>query len=150
MCSSDLHSLQATQVVARLRRALRAEISLRSLFEAPTVATLAEAVERTSGHGAAALPPIVAVARDRALPVSYSQRRMWLVQRFNPETTAYNMPFAVRLRGTLDRRALEQTLTQLVERHEAFRTSFVEAGGEPMQTIAARGNAALKIGRAHV
>ena len=139
------HSLQATQVVARLRRALRAEISLRSLFEAPTVAALAEAVERTSGHGAAALPPIVAVARDGALPVSYSQRRMWLVQRFNPETTAYNMPFAVRLRGTLDRRALEQTLTQLVERHEAFRTSFVEAGGEPMQTIAARGNAALSV-----
>ena len=88
---------------------------------------------------------IVAVARDGALPVSYSQRRMWLVQRFNPETTAYNMPFAVRLRGTLDRRALEQTLAQLVERHEAFRTSFVEAGGEPMQTIAARGNAALSV-----
>lgn len=134
------HSLLATQVVARVRDVLGVELPLRALFETPSIAGLANAVEQRL-HAApdAALPAwpaITRVARGGLLPTSYSQRRMWLVQQFNPATTAYNMPFAVRLRGLLDPDVLLESLQRLVERHEAFRTTLVAVAGEPMQRIA--------------
>ncbi len=135
------HSLLATQVVARVRDVLGVELPLRALFEMPTLAGLAAAVEQQL-HAAPdaavpAWPAIARVPRGGLLPTSYSQRRMWLVQQFNPSTTAYNMPFAVRLRGALDVRALIDSLQCLVARHEAFRTTLVTVGGEPMQHIVA-------------
>ncbi|KNZ34116.1 MAG: hypothetical protein AD742_01460 [Methylibium sp. NZG] len=133
------HSLLATQVIARVRDVLGVELPLRALFDTPTLAGLAAAVEQQL-HAApdAALPTLPAiqpVPRDRLLPTSYSQRRMWMVQQFNPSTTAYNMPFAVRLRGPLDREVLAESLQCLVARHEAFRTTLVAVEGEPMQRI---------------
>ncbi|QHE85934.1 non-ribosomal peptide synthase/polyketide synthase [Hydrogenophaga sp. BPS33] len=133
------HSLLATQVVARIRDVMGVELPLRVLFESPRIADLAAAVDahlhQASGGHAPALPVVARVSRDELLPTSYSQRRMWLVQQFNPETTAYNMPFAVRLRGALDTAALVESLHRLTERHEAFRTTLVSVDGEPMQRI---------------
>ena len=133
------HSLLATQVVSRMRAILGAELPLRALFEAPSIAGLAVAVERQRqaalGAGLAELPAITPVPRGGLLPTSFSQRRMWLVQQFNPETTAYNLPFAVRLRGPLDRSALIDAMHTLVARHEAFRTTLVAVAGEPLQNI---------------
>lgn len=132
------HSLIATQVVARIRSSLQVELPLRAIFEAPTIAGLARAVEAAAGasqtHPVKA--PITARARTGTLPLSFSQRRMWVVQQMDPGGTAYNMPFASRLKGRIDRAALHATVAFLVARHEAFRTSFEVADAEPVQRIA--------------
>ncbi len=131
------HSLLATQVVSRIRTTLNADVPLRSLFESPTVAGLARHVADARARAPhVAEPPIDAVPRGQPLAVSFSQRRMWFVQQFEPAGTAYNMPFATRLKGTLDRKAFDRAMEFIVHRHEGFRTTFAVANGEPVQVIA--------------
>ena len=98
------HSLLATQVVSRARQAFGVEVPLRALFEAPTVAGLAGRIEALRGAGRRAAPPIERVPREGPLPLSFAQQRLWLVDRLEPGSAAYNMPFALRLRGALDAR----------------------------------------------
>jgi amino acid adenylation domain-containing protein len=128
------HSLLATRVVSRVREAFDVELPLRAVFDAPTVARLAA---RIAGmEGGTALPPIVRVDRGRALPLSFSQQRLWFLEQLRPGGSAYNVPVALRLRGVLDVGALERTLGEIVRRHEALRTSFAVQGDEPVQVIA--------------
>ncbi|HEX7239558.1 MAG TPA: amino acid adenylation domain-containing protein, partial [Longimicrobiaceae bacterium] len=129
------HSLLATQVVSRMRQAFGAEVPLKALFEAPTVAALAVRVEALRGSGVAVAPPVERVSRAEPLPLSFAQQRLWLVDRIEPDSPAYNVPFALRLRGALDARALQGSLSTLVRRHEALRTTFAEGGGAPVQVI---------------
>ncbi|HLL48773.1 MAG TPA: condensation domain-containing protein, partial [Longimicrobiaceae bacterium] len=131
------HSLLATRVVARAQAALGTEVPLRVLFEAPTVAGLAAWVDAAlragTGGGAA---PIVPVPRDgTALPLSFAQARLWFIDQLQPGSAVYNMPFPLRLRGPLDVRALAGALGEVVRRHEALRTVFRAAGGEPVQVV---------------
>ena len=123
------HSLLATQVVSRVREAFGLEVPLRMLFEAPTVAALAERIEALRRAGASAAPPIGRASRERPLPLSFAQQRLWLVHRLDPESAAYNMAGALRLRGRLDAAALRASIGELVRRHEALRTVFRERGG---------------------
>lgn len=130
------HSLQATQVVARARQLLKVDLPLRALFDAPTIAGLASRAEQLMQKGQSSDEPSIPVlARESALPVSFSQRRMWFVQQFEPQGTAYNMPFALRLKGPVNHLRLAQALAALIKRHEAFRTSFSFRGGEPVQVV---------------
>jgi amino acid adenylation domain-containing protein len=133
------HSLLATQVVVRMREVFGADVPLRLMFEQPTVAQLAASVGagRCDG-GAQPLPEIVPVPRDQKLPLSFAQQRLWFVQQLEPESAAYNIASAVRLKGPLNVTALEQTFNEIVRRHEALCTSFVEADGRPSQVIAPR------------
>ncbi len=135
------HSLLATRVVSRLRRALGVEVPMRALFEAPTVAALAE---RVAAGARAEAPPVVPVDRTRPLPLSFAQRRLWLLDRMEPGSAAYNVPVALRLRGPLDEEALERALGEVVRRHETLRTVFRAAGGdEPVQVVLPPGPVAL-------
>ncbi|HEV2735418.1 MAG TPA: amino acid adenylation domain-containing protein, partial [Longimicrobiaceae bacterium] len=130
------HSLLATRVVSRLRQAFGVDVPLRTLFEAPTVAGLAARVETLlQGGGRDDAPPIVRVARDRPLPLSFAQQRLWFLQQMEPASPAYNMPFALRLRGALEVDALERALEALVRRHESLRTVFPVVDGEPVQVV---------------
>lgn len=130
------HSLLATQVMSRLRDVLRVEVPLRVLFESPTVAGLAEAVERERGAGRlAAEASIRPVSRDMELPLSYAQQRLWFIQQLEPDGSTYNIPSAVRLRGTLDISSLRQSLQEIARRHEVLRTRFVSFQGRPVQVI---------------
>ena len=130
------HSLLATQVVSRVREAFDVEVPLKALFERPTVAGLAEAVERERGAGRRAeAPPIVAVGRDRELPLSFAQQRLWFIHQLDPDSAAYNIPRAVRLVGELDVSAITSSLRQIVARHEVLRTRFVAVDGQPSQVI---------------
>ncbi|HEX7242719.1 MAG TPA: condensation domain-containing protein, partial [Longimicrobiaceae bacterium] len=128
------HSLLAMRLVSRVRAVLGVEIPVRLVFDAQTVAELAERI----GGGAAAgpgLPPLVPVDRSGPLPLSFAQERLWFLHRLAPESVAYNVPATLRLRGPLDAAALGRALGALVERHESLRTVFPVAGGEPVQEV---------------
>lgn len=131
------HSLLATQLVSRVRELFEVDVSLSALFERPTIAALAEEVTRLreSEQMASAMPPIIPVPRDRPLPLSYSQQRMWLLYELAPKSTAYNMPFASRQMGRLNKSALRSTIDAICSRHEAFRTTFMMTGEKPVQVI---------------
>ena len=131
------HSLLATQVISRIRSTLHLDLPLRLLFESPTIAGLARQVtdERSRTHRVDE-PPIERQTRERPLATSFSQRRMWFAQQIEPTGTAYNMPFATRLKGALNRQALIAAMQHIVDRHEGFRTTFALAEGEPVQVIA--------------
>jgi amino acid adenylation domain-containing protein len=140
------HSLLAARAIGRLRSAVGRDVPLRLLFEAPRVADLAARVDALLRDGGAApLPPVVPVPRDRAMPLSYSQQRLWFLQRMEPDSSAYNMPYATRLLGDLDVGALEWALGEVVRRHEVLRTTFVEQGGAPVKRFAEPGGFRLPV-----
>ncbi|HST59700.1 MAG TPA: amino acid adenylation domain-containing protein, partial [Longimicrobium sp.] len=130
------HSLLATRVVARAGSAFGTDVSVRAIFEAPTVAALAARVEALRGAGAGVqAPPVAPVPRDGPLPLSFAQQRLWFIQQMQPASAAYNLLFALRLRGPLDADALGRALDALVERHESLRTRFPSVDGEPAQVV---------------
>ena len=128
------HSLLATRLISRVRSTLDVELAIRSLFEAPTVEGL---VKRVVAEGAPARPALRAMARPAEIPLSYAQRRLWFLNRLEGESASYTIPLAVRLRGELDRSALEGALGDLVERHESLRTIFPDRSGVARQEILA-------------
>ncbi|HEV2735373.1 MAG TPA: amino acid adenylation domain-containing protein, partial [Longimicrobiaceae bacterium] len=113
------------------------ELPLRALFEAPTVAGLAERVEAllAEGKGVQA-PPLVPVVRDGSpLPLSFAQQRLWFIDQLAPGSAAYNMASALRLHGPLEVPVLRRSLDALVARHETLRTRFPQEDGRPRQLV---------------
>ncbi|MBI4524344.1 MAG: amino acid adenylation domain-containing protein [Deltaproteobacteria bacterium] len=131
------HSLVATQVISRVRDAFQIELPLRCLFEVPTIAGLAKLIDTTcwAQQGLQA-PPLLPVSRDRDLPLSFAQQRLWFLDRLEPGNPIYNILASVRLGGPLDVTALEQSLKEIVCRHEALRTTIATVDGQPIQVIA--------------
>jgi len=131
------HSLLTMQVASRIRHQLGIELPLALLFEHPTIAGLAarldEELPRTWSTAPASIPR---VPRGGPLPVSLSQRRMWVIHQFDPASVAYNVAISLRLRGKLDNDAMRSAFERLMQRHEGLRTWFEMHGDEPMQQIA--------------
>ncbi|HVI73135.1 MAG TPA: condensation domain-containing protein, partial [Pyrinomonadaceae bacterium] len=131
------HSLTAMQVVARVRQCFGIELPLRSLFELGTISALARSLEAMMRDSAEiSLPPLERVSRDEAPPLSFAQQRLWFIHQLSPESTIYNIPYAIRLTGELNVAALEQTFVEIVRRHEVLRTTFSTVDGQPVQVIA--------------
>ncbi len=132
------HSLLATQVVSRVLQTFGSQLPLRSLFEAPTVAKLAEKVLKpSSSHELAASSLIIRKPGPEAKPLSFAQQRLWFLEQLEGESGSYNISNAVRIRGRLDIALLRQTLSAIVFRHESLRTNFELMGEEPVQIISA-------------
>ena len=130
------HSLLATQIISRVRKAFNVEVPLRRLLDAPDIGGFAIAIEEARGADqSVAAPPIVPVSREQVLPLSFAQQRLWFLDRLEPNSASYNMPLALKLTGRLDVRAMEQTLGEIIRRHEALRTTFAVENGEPVQII---------------
>ncbi len=128
-------SMLSIKIVSRVRAALGVRLSPRVLFTTPTVAGLAAEIGsdvRAGGETESAIP---AVPRDRALPLSFGQQRLWFLSEFEPEGAEYVTPTALRLRGELDADALRVALTALVARHESLRTTFEDVDGRGVQVV---------------
>ncbi|MGY0503163.1 amino acid adenylation domain-containing protein [Nocardia sp. FBN12] len=116
------NSLLATQAAARLGAELSARVPAGHLFESPTVAGLAALLEPLKGSGGQA--PLTPRGRPELIPLSPAQQRMWFLNQFDPSSTAETIPFALRLSGPFDARALHAALSDLVGRHESLRTWY--------------------------
>ncbi|MGC2064077.1 MAG: amino acid adenylation domain-containing protein [Thermodesulfovibrionales bacterium] len=131
------HSLLATQVISRLRNAFKIELPLRRLFESPTVAGMAEAVSTALiANKQQPVLPMITVSREGGLPLSFAQERLWFLDQLEPDSSAYNIPLVLRLNGDINIKALEESLGEILRRHEALRTTFVTEDDRPVQKIA--------------
>ncbi|MCW2561954.1 MAG: Linear gramicidin synthetase subunit, partial [Mycobacterium sp.] len=124
-------SLSTMRLIAAINAALDADLPVRTIFEAPTVAQLAPKI----GEGASRREPLVAGERPAVVPLSFAQNRLWFIDQLQGPSPLYNMPVALRLRGRLDADALRAALADVVARHESLRTLFAAAGGTPQQVI---------------
>ncbi|WP_125262567.1 non-ribosomal peptide synthetase [Streptomyces alboflavus] len=136
------HSLLATRLAARVRTRLGAELTIRALFEHPTVAGLAAHLDALGTSGTSdtagasdARPALRPAERPDPLPLSFAQRRLWFLHRLEGMSRAYNVPWTLRFSGDLDVPALRAAVADLVARHESLRTVFPEHDGEPRQHI---------------
>ncbi|HYO14112.1 MAG TPA: amino acid adenylation domain-containing protein, partial [Thermoanaerobaculia bacterium] len=130
------HSLLATQAVSRVRAAFGMDLPVKALFETPTVAALAV---RLGTSRASEVPPVEPQPRGEApfvFPMSFAQQRLWFLDQLAPGSPLYNLPGPFLLDGPLSVPALIAAVRAVVERHEALRTTFALAGGEPVQVIA--------------
>ena len=127
------HSLLATQVMSRLRNTFQTDIPLRRLFETPTIAGLAGNT-LIQGKNQPGLP-IVHLSLSEGLPLSFAQQRLWFLDQLQPGSSAYNIFSAFRLTGRLNVTAIEESLGEILRRHEVLRTTFVTENDQPVQRI---------------
>ncbi|MGV9856018.1 amino acid adenylation domain-containing protein, partial [Streptomyces sp. NPDC003442] len=137
----------ATKLVSRIRTVLDAELAVRRVFEAPTVAELATALDES----AAVRGRVVSAKRPARVPLSHAQQRLWFLQHLEGPSDAYNMVVSLDLTGALDEEALRQALTDVVVRHESLRTVFADdAGGGAYQVVLAPDQAPVPLSVAEV
>lgn len=124
-------SLTATRLVSRINAELGTRLTVRDIFEDPTVSGIA----RRPGSAGPTRTALVAGVRPERVPLSPPQTRMWFLNRFDPSTTAYHLPLVVGLDGDLDVEALHAAMRDVLQRHESLRTVFPEDDAGPVQRV---------------
>jgi amino acid adenylation domain-containing protein/non-ribosomal peptide synthase protein (TIGR01720 family) len=119
------HSLLVLQVISRVRQQLQLELSVSSLFSA---ANLTEFAERAALANVSGQPVLQRAVVDQPQILSYAQQRQWILWQLDPQSSAYNIPAALRLKGPLNHEALREAFSQLQARHETLRTTFEQDG----------------------
>ncbi|KPW34609.1 Amino acid adenylation, partial [Pseudomonas coronafaciens pv. atropurpurea] len=130
------HSLLVMRVLAQVRQQLNLDVSPAALFAAPVLRQFAERLVSAQGNARLAITP---VERSAAQPLSSAQQRLWFLAQLEGGNAAYHMPLNLRLRGPLQVSALESSFNQLVTRHEALRTTFMDIEGEGRQCVPVAG-----------
>lgn len=155
LASLGLDSLAAVQLRNRVEEALGVTVPLSTFLQNASLEQLANRMVADLGDGAqisAAHPhaseqpaqpdvrraPISAecAVRPESIPLSFAQERVWFLQQLEPGNPFYNVPMALRLRGPLDVALAEQSLGEILQRHESLRTTFPDVSGKPQQVIA--------------
>jgi len=133
------HSILAMQMVSRVRELFRADILLSDVFEAPMLMQFAARVDAALRIGFRdKATPAEAIARDEFIPLSFSQERLWFLDRLSPGDPAFHIVSAIRFKGELDTVALEQSLQEIIRRHQVLRTVFPLRNEKPVQKILPR------------
>ncbi|MEU7220071.1 amino acid adenylation domain-containing protein [Nocardia iowensis] len=127
------NSLLATRLAAALHAEFGVDLPVRAIFEAPTVAGVAERL--TEAPRTQRLALAVQTTRPGRIPLSLPQQRLWFLNRYSPASSAYNIAFVIRIAGDLDVTALRAALTDVVERHEVLRTVFPEDSNGAQQVV---------------
>lgn len=130
------HSLLATQVLSRLNQVFQVSLPLRVLFEAPTIAALAQCIDDARREGSLVrLPPLEPVSQGQDLPLSFTQQRFWFMDRLVRNSARHNVPSGVSFIGKLNPQALEQSFSEIVRRHGVLRTTIGQAEEGAIQVI---------------
>jgi amino acid adenylation domain-containing protein len=129
------HSLLVTQVIVRVRKAMGVELPLSAVFENPTVEKFAAYIDSSAPESTTSLPAIEPVSRDRELPVSFAQQRLWFLEQLKPGDPLYHAFQTLLISGPLDVSALELSLNEIISRHEILRTVFDVVDGLPFQRV---------------
>ncbi|MCG8620153.1 MAG: amino acid adenylation domain-containing protein, partial [Desulfobacterales bacterium] len=125
------HSLLATQVISRVNTLLGVEVSVRDLFEGPTIETFAAGLEGRGTGNEEKIP--VRPGETTAIPMSFAQERLWFLDQLIQDTPLYNISMAVNLKGELDPDVFARAFREIVRRHEVLRTGFLSREGMPVQ-----------------
>ncbi|MEM1169666.1 MAG: amino acid adenylation domain-containing protein [Cyanobacteria bacterium P01_H01_bin.35] len=127
------HSLLAIKVISRIKQFLSAEISVKDLFESPTIAELEQLIQNSTKRQT---PPIEPIPRNgEPLPLSWAQERMWFLDQLEEESATYNIPKALRIKGNFNYDAFTRAMAEIIHRHEVLRTRFEAIDGIPGQVI---------------
>jgi amino acid adenylation domain-containing protein len=128
------HSLLAMALIAKINAEFNVHLPFHRLFDLPSIHQLANYIETASISGLREdIIPILPLAQ--AAPLSFAQESLWLFEQLNLDTSTYNIPLLIELKGELDEHALQQALNILVERHPILRTRFCLQGDEVVQQI---------------
>ncbi|KAL3482122.1 acetyl-CoA synthetase-like protein [Aspergillus californicus] len=127
------HSLLATRTASRVSKRLNVQVTVRDIFEFPTIAGLAERIH--DRVGTTRYVSISPVAYSEPVQMSYAQGRLWVLHQLHPRQAQYHMPFAVRLRGPLHLDALQTAFSTISRRHEILRTTFRDDAGRGVQVV---------------
>ncbi|WP_284332731.1 amino acid adenylation domain-containing protein, partial [Dyella flagellata] len=126
------HSLLAVRLLSRLRSVLRMDLPLSRFFATRTLADLADAIAEQLPIAKLAMPAIMRLSRERSLPPSFAQQRLWFLAQLEGVSATYHMPLTLRLHGTLDVQALRRSLDAIWSRHDSLRSTFLLAEGSPI------------------
>ncbi|NIM16726.1 MAG: amino acid adenylation domain-containing protein [Candidatus Aminicenantes bacterium] len=137
------HSLKATILESRIHKTFNTKIPLRKIFETPTIRELAIYIK---GGEEDKYTAVESAEHKEYYPVSPAQKRLYILQQMEVESTGYNMPHIIRIESEVDKDRLKQAFSKLIKRHESLRTSFEMIKGQPVQRVHAHEEVVFELG----
>ncbi|MCP5063168.1 MAG: amino acid adenylation domain-containing protein, partial [Ignavibacteriae bacterium] len=128
------HSLIATQLTGKIRKEFQVDYPVRSIFEAIDISDIARSIEKLNNTSFPGNEIPVLESREN-FPLSFAQQRLWFLDQIEPNSSFYNIPIAVRLKGEFNLEFLKESIREVVQRHEILRTTFHQIDGIPIQKV---------------
>lgn len=126
------HSLKASILATRIHREFNVKIPLAEIFKGPTIREMAECVKKMKENR---FVPIKSARKKEVYPLTSAQKRLYILQEMDSNSTVYNGSLLMEIEGELKINRLTKTFLELIKRHESLRTSFEYKNGEPMQRV---------------